>query len=109
MTQIFISYRRGDSAAEAGRLQVTLRELLQNVDVFLDTDSIEPGGVWPERLHRALADSVALIVVMGPDWIPCSFATPPYRPPASCRPPSRCWRSGRPWNSAAPTSDTTPS
>lgn len=69
MKRLFISYRRIDSAAESGRLQVTLRELLTNHDVFMDTDSIKPGASWPTRLRQAIADSTAVLVIIGPDWI----------------------------------------
>src|SRR4051812_42525142 len=69
MDQIFISYRRSDSTSESGRLQATLRELLTPHEVFLDTDSIEPGGIWPTRLRETVAGSTAVLVIIGPDWI----------------------------------------
>lgn len=69
MTLIFISYRRSDSAADAGRLHQALRAKLADSVIFLDTGSIEPGAVWPDRLTKALADASVTLVIIGPDWI----------------------------------------
>ncbi|MFI7602615.1 4a-hydroxytetrahydrobiopterin dehydratase [Actinoplanes sp. NPDC049681] len=69
MSQIFISYRRSDSAADAGRLRTTLKDLLRGCAIFMDTSSIEPGAVWPDRLRQSLTDATAVLVVIGPDWI----------------------------------------
>ncbi|MCC5598393.1 4a-hydroxytetrahydrobiopterin dehydratase [Nostoc favosum] len=66
---IFVSYRRADSAAEAGRLHSTiLRELGRNT-VFMDTSSIEPGTQWSKELEEALQKAQIVIVVIGTEWI----------------------------------------
>ncbi len=41
--RIFISYRRADSAAEAGRLYDRLVEQFGRRNVFMDVDDIGPG------------------------------------------------------------------
>lgn len=72
-TPIFISYRRSDSSAAAGRLHSTIiRELGPDDTVFMDTSSIEPGAQWPEKLKKSLQCAQVVIVVIGPDWIRAS-------------------------------------
>ncbi|AFZ17920.1 4a-hydroxytetrahydrobiopterin dehydratase [Allocoleopsis franciscana] len=66
---IFISYRRADSAAEAGRLHSTISRELGEEVVFMDTSSIEIGTQWSEELEEALQAAQIVIVVIGPDWL----------------------------------------
>ncbi len=72
MERIFLSYRREDGAAEAWLLQAKLSDQLGEAAVFLDTSSIVPGTVWPDRLQQALDGASAVIVVIGPNWISAS-------------------------------------
>ncbi|MEV8313540.1 4a-hydroxytetrahydrobiopterin dehydratase [Streptomyces sp. NPDC059900] len=72
MEQIFISYRREDAAGEAWLLERELNEQLGGASVFLDTSGVEPGAVWPERLHQALDNASAVLVVIGPNWMTAS-------------------------------------
>ncbi|MCI4645814.1 MAG: toll/interleukin-1 receptor domain-containing protein [Hyphomonadaceae bacterium] len=69
MSGVFISYRRGDAAASAGRLSDHLRARLGADQVFMDVDGIEPGVDF----HKVISDNVsqcdALIAVIGPDWL----------------------------------------
>lgn len=69
MSGVFISYRRGDAAASAGRLSDHLRARLGAHQVFMDVDGIEPGVDF----HQVISDNVsqcdALIAVIGPDWL----------------------------------------
>src|SRR5262245_43251976 len=66
---IFISYRREDSSAEAGRLYSTLLRELGSNNVFMDTSGISPGGEWPKELADALNAARAVVVVIGPEWL----------------------------------------
>jgi pterin-4a-carbinolamine dehydratase len=66
---IFISYRREDTAAEAGRLRTTLLGQFGDEAVFMDTSSIQPGAQWPSRISSALESARAVLVIIGPEWI----------------------------------------
>ncbi|MEU6544667.1 4a-hydroxytetrahydrobiopterin dehydratase [Streptomyces sp. NPDC046859] len=72
MERIFISYRREDGAAEAWLLQEKLSDQLGGAAVFLDTSSVSPGTIWPDRLRQALDNASAALVVIGPNWIKAS-------------------------------------
>jgi hypothetical protein len=65
----FINYRRDDSAAEAKLIADALRRILPSESVFIDTGTIHPGDVWPERIRAALAASRCFLVVIGPAWL----------------------------------------
>ncbi|MBC7706902.1 MAG: toll/interleukin-1 receptor domain-containing protein [Rhodoferax sp.] len=69
MTSIFISYRRSDSAAHAGRIAATLRGHAASPQVFFDTTDIAPGNIWPHSLEKALATCDVMLVVIGPQWL----------------------------------------
>lgn len=66
---IFISYRREDSAAEAGLLRATLLGQFGDEAIFMDTSSIQPGAEWPGRIRSALDSAKVVIVILGPEWI----------------------------------------
>ncbi|MBL9136651.1 MAG: tandem-95 repeat protein [Verrucomicrobiales bacterium] len=68
MASVMISYRRGDSAAFAGRLYDRLLEEFGRDVVFRDLESIEPGLDFAEALQRVLGRCDAVIVVVGKDW-----------------------------------------
>ena len=53
MARAFLSYVRDDQA-QIDRLCQELRA--QNVDVWLDRDSIEPGQRWQPAIRRAIED-----------------------------------------------------
>ncbi|MGW2938081.1 4a-hydroxytetrahydrobiopterin dehydratase [Streptomyces sp. NPDC001156] len=72
MERIFVSYRREDGAAEAWLLQEKLSDHLGGAAVFLDTSSVSPGTIWPDRLRQALDNASAVLVVIGPNWITAS-------------------------------------
>jgi pterin-4a-carbinolamine dehydratase len=69
MAQIFISYRRNDTAPVSGRLHGVLREAFGQESVFLDTSSVQPGAVWPDELEEAVAAADVVLLVIGPDWL----------------------------------------
>lgn len=69
MPGIFISYRRGATAAYAGRLYDRLAAEFGERQVFMDLTDIEPGVDFVEQIERAVGDAEALLVVIGPDWL----------------------------------------
>jgi pterin-4a-carbinolamine dehydratase len=66
---IFINYRRRDSSAIARWLGETIEQNFGKASVFIDTDAIEMGDEWPDRIDTALKRASALIVVIGPEWL----------------------------------------
>lgn len=68
MSGIFISYRRQDAAAYAGRLRADLARRYGEDDVFLDLADLAPGADWTRQLHQAVAAAELVLVVMGPHW-----------------------------------------
>jgi TIR domain len=69
MTAIFISYRRDDSAAHAGRLYDTLSAHFGAERIFMDVDSIKPGDDFAKVLDETESRSAALVVVIGRTWL----------------------------------------
>ncbi len=65
--KVFISYRREDTAAHAGRLYDSMVERFGESNVFMDVD-IEPGVDFVERITEAVSSCLVLIVVMGRNW-----------------------------------------
>src|SRR6185503_11993481 len=74
MSRIFISYRRGDTSAYAGRIYDRLSERFGDKQVFMDVDTIEPGADFVEYIEDAVGSCDVLIAVIGRDW---SSATNP--------------------------------
>ena len=72
MPDIFISYRRGDTAGHAGRLFDCIRERFGDESVFMDITDIEPGDDFVRTLDSALSSSRIVLVVIGPDWLTCT-------------------------------------
>lgn len=67
MTGIFVSYRRDDSQGFAGRLTDDLSDMLGSDSVFRDIE-IPFGSDFTDILHRAIAASDILLVVIGRHW-----------------------------------------
>jgi hypothetical protein len=65
---IFISYRREDSAGHAGRLFDHLRGRFPG-RVFMDVDTIEPGIDFVEVIEQAVGCCEVLIVMIGDAWL----------------------------------------
>jgi hypothetical protein len=72
--RVFLSYRRGDAGAYAGRLTDALRQRLGPKSVFQDVTAISPGQDYTVAIDRALADSDVALAVIGPGWL--TAATP---------------------------------
>lgn len=68
-TDIFISYRRDDCSAEAGRIEDALAQELSHEKLFLDTSSIQCGEEWPQRIEEALSTAKVLVAVIGIGWL----------------------------------------
>src|SRR5438128_10555630 len=68
VSTVFISYRRDDASANAGRLCDWLKRQFGADKVFLDTDKIAPGDNFPLVLEQRLAASDVLLAVIGPRW-----------------------------------------
>jgi len=69
MSGIFISYRREDSAAYAGRLYDRLRAQFGAEQVFMDVDDIPPGADFAAHIDAKVGSCDALIAVIGKDWL----------------------------------------
>jgi TIR domain len=67
--RVFLSYRRGDAGGHAGRLADALVQRLGPRSVFQDVTAISPGQDYTVAIDRALADSDAALVVIGPGWL----------------------------------------
>jgi hypothetical protein len=65
----FISYRRGDTAPQAGRLYDLLIERFGQQSVFMDVDSIEPGADFVRAINSAIAGSSTAIILIGRNWL----------------------------------------
>jgi hypothetical protein len=66
--RIFISYRREDSAGDAGRLADHLNRRFGSASVFLDIETIDPGTDFERALTSSLQETAAMLVVIGPRW-----------------------------------------
>jgi hypothetical protein len=73
MAGIFISYRRIDSKAYAGRLFDRLSDQFGPDRVFMDVEGgIERGEDYTEVLERAVNSVDAMLVVIGRQWLACT-------------------------------------
>ena len=66
---IFISYRRADSASAANRLHHDLSEYFGIKRVFMDTQHIAPSEVWKRSIADALGTCRIGVVVIGGRWL----------------------------------------
>jgi TIR domain len=69
MGGIFISYRREDTAAYAGRLWENLRSHFADTDVFIDLDSLSAGVPFAHRIQEAIGECSVLIAMIGPSYM----------------------------------------
>lgn len=69
MAQIFISYRREDSAGYAGRLSEALERRLGHGAVFRDVDALQPGQDFVDTIAIRLRDARACLVLIGREWL----------------------------------------
>jgi TIR domain len=67
--RVFISYRREDTAADAGRICDRLRMVLPKDDVFMDVETIEGGEDFEKSILAAIDKSDAALVFIGKRWM----------------------------------------
>jgi hypothetical protein len=68
MASVFLSYRREDSRADAGRLYDRLSAAFGAENVFMDVDDIVAGDNFVERMKQTLDQCDVLLLVIGPRW-----------------------------------------
>ena len=69
MMRIFLSYRRDDAAAWAGRLHDSLAARFGEQNIFQDVAAIRPGEDFTAAIDRALDHSDVALAVIGPRWL----------------------------------------
>lgn len=69
MENIFISYRREDSASISGRIFESLEQYFGQGTVFKDVDSIPIGVPFPQYLESVLAQCAVMLVIIGKRWL----------------------------------------
>src|SRR6266511_4376478 len=70
--QIFLSYRRDDAAAWAGRLRDALAARFGDDSIFQDVVAIRPGRNFADAIEAAIMRSDVAIAVIGPGWLTAS-------------------------------------
>src|SRR5687768_5145136 len=61
---IFISYRRADTRADAGRLYDALRRRFGKDQLFMDVDTLQPGQDWVSAVEDAVARCDVLLALI---------------------------------------------
>ncbi len=67
-SNIFISYRREDAAAYAGRVCDHLSEILGPNRVFMDVETITPGQNFSQAIDQTINGCQTMLVIIGPKW-----------------------------------------
>jgi len=66
--KVFVSYRRGDTAAIAGRLYDRLASHFDRESVFMDIDTIPLGVDFRKQLNDAVQQCEVLLALIGDRW-----------------------------------------
>src|SRR5262245_50531748 len=69
MQSIFISYRRGESIAAAGRIRDRLVQKYGRHRVFVDVEDIRHGEDFVKVLRERLGKCGVVLAVIGPHWV----------------------------------------
>jgi hypothetical protein len=69
MINIFISYRRDDSAGYTGRLTDSLEALVGSGNIFRDVEDISPGDNFVKAIEQNLQRAKVLLIVIGQNWL----------------------------------------
>ncbi|GAA1020737.1 hypothetical protein Aple_055280 [Acrocarpospora pleiomorpha] len=69
MIDIFINYRKDDSAASAELIDKSMCDRFGADRVFRDCRSMEPGAMFTKELEIALRQSRVMLSVIGPQWL----------------------------------------
>jgi hypothetical protein len=72
--RIFLSYRREDSSAWAGRLRDALAARVGDENVFQDVAAVHPGQDFTAAIDGALGRADATLAVIGPHWLTAASA-----------------------------------
>jgi len=68
MENLFISYRRDDASAYAGRICDHLTARIGARRVFMDVEAIQPGQNFAQAIEQTLTGCSHVFVVIGPRW-----------------------------------------
>ncbi|MEM6627487.1 MAG: toll/interleukin-1 receptor domain-containing protein, partial [Pseudomonadota bacterium] len=71
---IFISYRRSDSAAFAGRIADFFAYNYDDVRVFFDIVGIDPGADFVETIRTRIQSSEIVLAIIGETWLSAADA-----------------------------------
>jgi type IV/VI secretion system ImpK/VasF family protein len=69
MGKVFVSYRREDTQAIAGRIFDGLEARFGTDKVFFDIDSVPPGSDFRAHVKEILSDCAVVLVVIGRHWL----------------------------------------
>jgi TIR domain len=69
MPTVFLSYRRGDTGGEAGRLADTFQHRIGGSLVFRDVADIPLGAQFDSMLDKELTAAKIVLVLIGPTWL----------------------------------------
>ena len=69
MSGIFLSYRRDDSAAYAGRLNDALLQQFPDTRIFFDRNEIPAGVDFVKKINAEVGACSVLLAVIGPQWL----------------------------------------
>jgi hypothetical protein len=67
--KIFISYRREDSAAMAGRIYDRLAEKFGEANLFIDVDNMPAGADFVKYLNKQVESCDIFLCAVGPNWL----------------------------------------
>jgi hypothetical protein len=67
--KVFISYRREDTGAAAGRVYDRLARLLPKANLFFDVSTIGGGEDFAQRIESEIGRSDAALVFIGDKWL----------------------------------------
>ena len=67
--KIVISYRRDDSAGQAGRIYDSLCQHFGAEQIFIDIDTIEPGINFVKAIEDAVSSCDVLLAIVGRRWL----------------------------------------
>jgi hypothetical protein len=69
LPSIFISYRRSDSAAFAGRVQDEILRAIPDAKVFLDVNTIDKGDNFRTAITSSIEASEVFLILIGKGWL----------------------------------------
>jgi hypothetical protein len=69
MGDVFINYRREDSAPYVGRICDRLESAFGSEHVFMDVEDIAPGADFAEAIDKTVGSCDVLLAIIGPRWV----------------------------------------